>query len=190
MAGKRQAHLIIVHTKGQEVVNEAKTVCRETEQGIQNSSFCFGQDSRIAESLNAFESLAIEVEPPTSSRVSVSPTLPITVVPTIVKYTIGQRSELNLTLSGNENNCAIYGSCILDDGTLVLADNLNKRLKCANPCDNKVIGYCDVGTSPWGVCSIGPQQVAVNCSAKVVKLILCIILLANMTFPDVVYVTF
>ena len=164
VAGKRQAHLIVIQTKGQDVVREAKTMCSETEQCVQHSSFCFGHDNRIAESLNAFDSLAIEVEPPTSSQISVSPTLPSTVVQTIVKYTIGQKSEINLKSSGDKQESDIVGTCLFDNGTIVLADNQHSRLTHVSSCDNKVIGYCDLGTKPWGVCSIGPQQVAVSCS--------------------------
>ncbi|XP_053386549.1 uncharacterized protein LOC123538638 [Mercenaria mercenaria] len=64
----------------------------------------------------------------------------------------------------NPKYCEITGICVMDDGTLVIADNTNSQLKKLNET-YAVERRIDVRGKPYSTCKVGPNEVAtVLCS--------------------------
>ncbi|XP_053381378.1 uncharacterized protein LOC123556212 [Mercenaria mercenaria] len=57
--------------------------------------------------------------------------------------------------------CDIVSACTLEDGTIILSDYNNSKLKRLHSSSYTVIDYCDLQWRPWQVCSIDKQQAAV-----------------------------
>lgn len=67
----------------------------------------------------------------------------------------------------DQNNCGISGICQLPDGTVVLCDNDNDKLKRLDE-NYKVRDECRLAMCPSGVCCIGDNEVAVKmCNNKI-----------------------
>lgn len=65
----------------------------------------------------------------------------------------------------------IYSICFLQDGTLVLADFSNLRLKRVDRPGYSILDYCDIPGKPWQVCTISNNEVAVSCSDTVLHVV-------------------
>ncbi|XP_053386468.1 tripartite motif-containing protein 29-like [Mercenaria mercenaria] len=59
----------------------------------------------------------------------------------------------------NPKYCEITGLCVMDDGTLVIADNTNSQLKKLNETFAVEVGI-DVRGKPYSTCKVGPNEVA------------------------------
>lgn len=73
------------------------------------------------------------------------------------------------TIEIHENNdrhiCSIVGSCILSDGTVLLTDRNNHRLKRLNLHRSSVCDHLDLPEgvqTPWSVCAMDKDQAAVT----------------------------
>ncbi|XP_053373195.1 E3 ubiquitin-protein ligase TRIM71-like isoform X2 [Mercenaria mercenaria] len=58
--------------------------------------------------------------------------------------------------------CSIYGACMIADGSVILADNSNKKLKHLDASSYKVDDVCDLSYCPWQICSVEKHGVAVS----------------------------
>lgn len=124
-------------------------LCAESKHVIKNNTFCFRPETHIADHLYAFGSLVTEVKLYKSKLVN----------------------DITLKIQKDTKECNIHGCCRLGDGTLVLADYSNMRLKRVDPFTNKVIDHCNMTTRPVGVCSIGPQELAVASGSGTIQFI-------------------
>ena len=81
--------------------------------------------------------------------------------------------EINVKISElRENQCHISGICQLPDGTIILADNNNKRIKRMDADYNiNKTDYLDVEDYPRGICCTGDTEVAVKLSNNRVQFI-------------------
>ncbi|XP_060579037.1 uncharacterized protein LOC132736012 [Ruditapes philippinarum] len=73
----------------------------------------------------------------------------------------GKQSYCVTATSYEEDNYS-RSACCLKDGTVILADRKNKKLKRFHSNNNTIIDYCDLPAAPWQVCSINTTQVAVT----------------------------
>ncbi|XP_053402973.1 uncharacterized protein LOC128558139 [Mercenaria mercenaria] len=64
-------------------------------------------------------------------------------------------------VQSDKTECDIVSACTLDDGTILLSDNGNNRLKRLDSSIFTVRDYCDLPGQPWQVCAINKQQAAV-----------------------------
>ena len=155
----RKVNSAVLKKKGQELVTEGGAICRASEDMIKNKTLSFSNDSQIEDSLKPFSSLIIDVNRYTGRQ---APTSLSSAVPKTEKFNIRKTSDINMKISSDKQDCDILGCCRLEDGTLILSDNDNTNLKHVDPFTGKVTDYRDMKNKPWGVCSVGPQEVAVS----------------------------
>ena len=60
----------------------------------------------------------------------------------------------------------IISACHLTDGSIILADNTNKKLKRIDSNNYTVRDFCGLPERPWQVCSINNSQVAVSLQSE------------------------
>jgi outer membrane protein assembly factor BamB len=71
-------------------------------------------------------------------------------------------------LKSDKKTCDIISACVLEDSTLILADNSNMKLKCLDKSTFTVTGSCDLPGYPLQVCAVSQQAVAVACGSTYV----------------------
>ncbi|XP_053397528.1 uncharacterized protein LOC123552035 isoform X1 [Mercenaria mercenaria] len=77
-------------------------------------------------------------------------------------YTVAQTKDMNVKIKQDSTTCNIYGSCWTEDGSLLLVDLSNKKLKRANMTSMTVDGYCNFDNKPFGVCCTNRQEAVVT----------------------------
>ncbi|XP_053373515.1 uncharacterized protein LOC123532364 isoform X1 [Mercenaria mercenaria] len=82
-----------------------------------------------------------------------------------IKRNIASRSHQTVT------PCYINSACALEDGTLVLADRDNRKLKRVESSNYTVTDSCYLSAYPWQVCAVNNQEVAVSCGRAGVKFV-------------------
>ena len=85
-------------------------------------------------------------------------------------YKVRSKKEINLKLSNDKKVCNGSAICRLLDGTIILADWNNKKIKRLDVSYN-VRDYLDVGDNPTGICCTGNTEVAVKLRSDKVKFI-------------------
>ncbi|XP_052779862.1 uncharacterized protein LOC128217055 [Mya arenaria] len=68
--------------------------------------------------------------------------------------------EYNVKMSSDKYNCDIEGICELPGGEIVITDSNNSKVKLLDQ-EYRVVDHCDVPQSPFYVCHIGGNEVAV-----------------------------
>ncbi|XP_060564674.1 uncharacterized protein LOC132723887 [Ruditapes philippinarum] len=63
-------------------------------------------------------------------------------------------------------DCSILTACTMEDGTIILAEGRNNKIKRLNGSTFAVRDSCDMPGKPWQVCSIRNDQVAVSLPRK------------------------
>ncbi|XP_060608474.1 uncharacterized protein LOC132760500 [Ruditapes philippinarum] len=81
-------------------------------------------------------------------------------------FQIKENQSYNVKVKSDKDSCDIMSSCCMKDGTIILADCDNKKLKRLNSYNYTVTDYCDLPGEPWQVCMINNTQVAVSVSFK------------------------
>ncbi|XP_060605731.1 uncharacterized protein LOC132758193, partial [Ruditapes philippinarum] len=80
-------------------------------------------------------------------------------------YTVETVKDMNVKLQDDETTCDISGSCLIEDGTLLLADCENKKLKCVNIETMTINSSCSFDQTPWGVCCTSKDEAVVTLSS-------------------------
>ncbi|KAH3718033.1 hypothetical protein DPMN_060831 [Dreissena polymorpha] len=76
--------------------------------------------------------------------------------------TVQGKSEYNVRLqSDSYKNCYINAICVLSEDQILVAYNINKRVKLLNH-QYQVVGHYDLNGYPWDMCKITPSEVAVT----------------------------
>ncbi|XP_045210917.2 uncharacterized protein LOC123562339 [Mercenaria mercenaria] len=70
-------------------------------------------------------------------------------------------TKYSVNVQSDKKYCDIISACTLEDGTIILSDWSNSKLKRLDSSSYAVIDYCDLQGRPWQVCSIDKQQAAV-----------------------------
>lgn len=76
-------------------------------------------------------------------------------------YTVASIKETSMKIKSDENNCSVNGICQLPDGTILLIDMYNNKLKRLND-RLKVKDFLDLKSHPIGLCSVSSSEVAVR----------------------------
>lgn len=71
-----------------------------------------------------------------------------------------------VSISSDQDTCDIVSACTLKDGTIVLSDFNNNKLKRVESSEFTVTDYCDLSATPWQVCPTSKQEVAVSLMRK------------------------
>lgn len=77
------------------------------------------------------------------------------------KYFVKSVQEKNVRVTSDEYCCCINGMCLVSDGTFMLTDYSNKRLKKLSK-QFKVNKFRDFKTKPLGLCSVSTNEVAIG----------------------------
>jgi len=76
-------------------------------------------------------------------------------------YKAKLNGSYNVKIGEDVETCDIPGSCLLPDGTMVVTDWSNKRLKRLD-ASYRVTDHCDLPEEPWGVACTAPGEIAVT----------------------------
>ena len=71
------------------------------------------------------------------------------------------QKEVNIKTNGDKETCSIYGICQLHDGTIILADHTNKKLKRMNG-EFFITEELDLESNPMGLCLTDNREVALK----------------------------
>ncbi|XP_060566314.1 uncharacterized protein LOC132725233 [Ruditapes philippinarum] len=71
------------------------------------------------------------------------------------------QNDINIKRNGDKQTCSITGICQLFDGTIILCDRTNKKLKKLNE-DYSITEELELASSPSGICLTGKSEVAVK----------------------------
>ncbi|XP_060594951.1 uncharacterized protein LOC132748938 [Ruditapes philippinarum] len=84
----------------------------------------------------------------------------------VTLFQIKGKQSYNVKVKSDINNCCITSACCMEDGTIILADYNNNKLKRLHSYNYIVTDYCDLPGMPWQVCMINNTQVAVTLQSK------------------------
>ncbi|XP_053381080.1 uncharacterized protein LOC128549051 isoform X2 [Mercenaria mercenaria] len=161
-------------TKGRNIANKAEKCIEVSKSQLPIEDIDFRPDLRLS---------ALLQELPALGNVTQRETRKIKQV-TSVKQVSGQKNEKSkyynvsstqqealLKVKGSKKYCVkvqsdiegcdIVSACTLEDGTILLSDYNNSKLKRLDSSTYTVIDYCDLPGEPWQVCSINKHQAAV-----------------------------
>lgn len=79
---------------------------------------------------------------------------------------VNGKSKHSAKVMGDVYTCRIVSMCALADGTILLSDCQNCKLKRLDSQTYKVRDWCDLPVFSWQVCVVSDQQVAVCCPYK------------------------
>jgi hypothetical protein len=109
-------------------------------------------DRTILTQLEQKKTLGILIEKPTKTSVS--------------SFEIKRIRSYNVKVKSDKNSCYIRSACCMEDGTIILADLYNRKLKRLHCFNHTVTAYCDLPKKPSQVCMINNAQVAVTMPLK------------------------
>ncbi|XP_053381075.1 uncharacterized protein LOC123561306 [Mercenaria mercenaria] len=162
-------------TKGKNIAIKAEECIEVSKSQLPTEDIDFRPDLRIS---------ALLQELPALGNVKQRETIKIEQATTVKQQVSGQKNENSnfynvnnteqealLKVKGNMTYhvevrsdtfvCNIVSACTLEDGTILLSDFRNYKLKRLDSSSYTVIDYCDLPVRPWQVCSINKYQAAV-----------------------------
>ncbi|XP_060552024.1 uncharacterized protein LOC132713438 [Ruditapes philippinarum] len=86
--------------------------------------------------------------------------------PAVNLFQIKGNQSYNVKVKSDIYDCNIASACCMEDGTIVLADRDNSKLKRLHSYNYTVTDYCDLPGEPSQVCLINNTQVAVTISLE------------------------
>jgi DNA-binding beta-propeller fold protein YncE len=84
----------------------------------------------------------------------------------VTLFKIKGNQSYNVQVKYDIINCYIHSSCCMEDGTIILADYNNNKLKRLQSYNYTVTDDCDLSSEPHQVCKINNTQVAVTVPSK------------------------
>ncbi|XP_053390787.1 uncharacterized protein LOC128553637 [Mercenaria mercenaria] len=81
--------------------------------------------------------------------------------PRTTVYSVKRIENLNIRGQNDNKLCCVYGSCLTENGSLLIADCNNKKIKRADIVKMSVTDYCCVPAGPNGVCCTSKCEAAV-----------------------------
>ncbi|XP_060608430.1 uncharacterized protein LOC132760470 [Ruditapes philippinarum] len=81
-------------------------------------------------------------------------------------FQIKGNQTYNVKVKSDNASCYIRSACCMENGTIILADYDNMKLKRLHSYNYTVTDYCDLPGKPWQVCMINNTQVAVTIPSK------------------------
>ncbi|XP_053376034.1 transcription intermediary factor 1-beta-like [Mercenaria mercenaria] len=137
-AGQQFVHMKLI----QKTVNDAVKLVEDSEaKGIK--ALCFSENTDLKTSVMTATSLGgvntvTENERETAQRV----------------YEVKSKKEINIKMQNDRDTCYISDVCQLQDGTIILADCDNRKIKRLDMNYN-IKDHCDLGYYPKGICCTG-----------------------------------
>jgi DNA-binding beta-propeller fold protein YncE len=144
---QNQAEVFVYVQIAEDAANAANKCIVDTRINCTLNDLEFHPHNIIPEDLEQNETLGTLSEKPTSFQIK------------------GQQSYC-VKVESDEQDCYITGACCMEDGTIILADSLNNKLKRLHSYKYTVIDYCHLPAYPNQVCMISNTQVAVTVPSK------------------------
>ncbi|XP_053398370.1 transcription intermediary factor 1-alpha-like [Mercenaria mercenaria] len=66
-------------------------------------------------------------------------------------YSAKSIDDLNIRVQNDNKTCCVYGSCLTEDGSLLLSDYSNNKIKRADIVNMSITNYCCVPANPFGI---------------------------------------
>jgi hypothetical protein len=82
----------------------------------------------------------------------------------------GEKREIHIKHDSDKSCCSIYSVCILNDGSVIIADNCNSSLKRLDVPSANVVDVCQLPESPWQICQID-NEIAVSSGQMNIKIV-------------------
>ncbi|XP_060557726.1 uncharacterized protein LOC132718114 [Ruditapes philippinarum] len=86
-------------------------------------------------------------------------------VPRTTVYNVKQHSSFSAKMK-SDGSCRLYHSCLLEDGSLLVTDVKNKKLKRVDTTNYTITDHLDMEAGPIAVCQTDKQEVAVSLQKK------------------------
>ncbi|XP_045196934.2 uncharacterized protein LOC123551800 [Mercenaria mercenaria] len=119
----------------------------------------FQPDVTIKNFLNQFKTLGkISI---TSTKLKLKTTV----------YTKRAENEINVKLTKDKSDCCIYGFCFTSDGSLLLTDFNNNKLKYVDISTATVMDHLDLCAKPHAVCQVSDNEAAVSLVNKTIQFV-------------------
>ncbi|XP_045171770.2 uncharacterized protein LOC123533883 [Mercenaria mercenaria] len=133
----------------QQTVNDAVKLVEERET-TGSKALCFTENSDLKTSIMTATSLGrvntvTENEHQTARRI----------------YKVKSKKEINISMQNDRHTCYIGDVCQLQDGTIILGDWKNWKIKRLDMNYN-IKDHCDLDYYPMGICCTGQNEVAVK----------------------------
>ncbi|XP_053401720.1 uncharacterized protein LOC123540149 isoform X2 [Mercenaria mercenaria] len=91
--------------------------------------------------------------------------------PRTTAYTVKQQRNIDIRLKEDRNACTIWGSCFTEDGSLLLADWYNNKLKRLDVSTDTITDHLDLEADPRAVCLTSKQEAAVSLHNKTIQFV-------------------
>ncbi|XP_053401568.1 uncharacterized protein LOC123540683 [Mercenaria mercenaria] len=91
--------------------------------------------------------------------------------PRTTVYTVKQQRNINVQLKEDERKCDIHGSCFTEDGSLLLADWYNNKLKHLDVSTDTITDHLDLDARPIAVCLTSKQEAAVSLNNNTIQFV-------------------
>ncbi|XP_053402492.1 uncharacterized protein LOC128557894 [Mercenaria mercenaria] len=91
--------------------------------------------------------------------------------PRTTAYTVKQQRNIDIQLKEDIRTCYIYGSCFTEDGSLLLADINNNKLKRLSGSTDTLIDHVDLEEGPIAVCLTSQLEAAVSLNNKTIQFV-------------------
>ncbi|XP_053375717.1 uncharacterized protein LOC128547337 [Mercenaria mercenaria] len=142
----------------QQTVNDAVKLI-EKREATGSKALCFTENTDLKTSILTATSLGhvntvTENERQTAQRI----------------YKVKSKKEINIKMQNDRYTCHISDVCQLQDGTIILADCNNRKIKRLDMNYN-IKDHCDLGNRPMGICCTGQNEVAVKMGNNKVQFI-------------------
>ncbi|XP_045173789.2 uncharacterized protein LOC123535264 [Mercenaria mercenaria] len=86
-------------------------------------------------------------------------------------YTIKDMREMDIRTQNDTRQGDIHGSCLTEEGLLLLADDVNKKLKVVDIVKMSVVDQCNLPSNPSSVCCAKPHEAVVSYNNKTIQFI-------------------
>lgn len=152
--------------RGQQILPQALQLWQDTSRTAGHHTIKFNIETKLHDTIAGFHSLGTLKESNTGDAID-SPRQEVFHASTssesqpAEKYQVKKRHRANVQLEGGKEVCNIEGSCLLPDGTLLIADRINNNLKRLDIGLNRVIDHCVLPGEASAICLVGNHEAAV-----------------------------
>ncbi|XP_045204221.2 uncharacterized protein LOC123557073 [Mercenaria mercenaria] len=91
--------------------------------------------------------------------------------PKTTAYTVRTRKRISVKLTEDRNDCCIFGSCFISDGSLLLTDFHNRKLKHVDISTATFKNHLDLCAGPYAVCQTSDDEAAVSLSNCIIQFV-------------------
>ncbi|XP_053402217.1 uncharacterized protein LOC123540155 [Mercenaria mercenaria] len=91
--------------------------------------------------------------------------------PRTTAYKVKQKRDIDIKIKEDKNTCSIWGSCFTEDGSLLLADLYNNKLKRLDVSTDTITHHLDLESGPIAVCLTSKQKAAASLANNTIQFV-------------------